>query len=143
TPFTDFYALDVEGQPYRLTDVVGLFPQAKAPILSTSVEYIAARPAHEEFLFRARLLDGEQTEYNELYLYSFTDHSIIPMPYFGKSPAWSPDGMDLVGSRMDKEAGLYMLWRVSLSDDQAQPIGPGCNPQWSPDGLWIAYDGHE
>lgn len=143
TPFTDFYTLDSTGQPDQLTDVVALFPQAKPPILSASVEYLSARPGHDAFLFRARLLDSDQTTHNGLFLYSFDDHTLAPMPYFGKSPAWSPDGMALVGGRFDEQAALYILWIAVLSDTEESRIGPGCNPRWSADGAWIAYDSHE
>jgi hypothetical protein len=145
-PFTNFYLLEA-GELVQLTNVVAFFPEATNPILSASVEYIAERPGDAPgFLFRARLRDSEGTDHNRLYLHDFTSGENIEMPYFGKDPVWSPDGLALAGSRLEADAQvppLYELWIAWLGSGKELRVGYACNPQWSSDGEWLAYDLHD
>lgn len=146
-PIVNLYAV-VEGELGQLTDVIQLFPEASPPVLSASVEFIAVRPNSEgAFLYRARLRDAAGIDHNALFVYDPASDTPIPMPFFGKTPVWSPDGNQLVGSRLDDHdsAGypLYSLWISDLVTGQEQQLSHGCNPQWSPDGEWIAYEGHD
>ena len=68
------------------------------------------------------------------------------MPFFGKDPVWSPDGVVLAGSRLAElgdGSSLYGVWIVSLETGDERMIAYGCNAQWSPDGIWLAYDLHD
>ena len=144
TPFVDFYAL-LNGELRQLTDVITLFWDFTPPILSASVEFIALRPGYAGFLYRARLRDSTGTDFNKLFFYDFAAQNSIEMPFFGTDPVWSPDGMQLAGSRLgENEVGLplYSLWVVDLRNGSELEIAPGCNPQWSPEGAWLAYDVH-
>ncbi|MBZ0304694.1 MAG: hypothetical protein K8I82_01380, partial [Anaerolineae bacterium] len=102
--------------------------------------FIAVRPSHMAFLYRARLRDATGQDFNTLYLYDFERHQ--EMPFFGKNPVWSPDGESLAGSRLS-ESLIYELWTVNLQTEETGFIANGCNPQYSPDGLWLAYDLHD
>jgi hypothetical protein len=140
----NIYAL-IDGTYQPLTNVLSLFPAATEPILSASAEFIAARPKHSGFLYRARLRDGTGVDHNGLYLYDLATQSNLAMPYFGKDPVWSPDGIWLAGSRLDEDSNppLYTVWIANILTGEERPLGHGCNPQWSPDGKWLAFDGHD
>lgn len=143
-PYTDLYAV-VAGEISQLTDVTALFPSAKAPYLSASVDFISVRPNTAAFLYRARLRDNTAQEFNSLFLYDVTTQTTVEMPYSGKNPVWSPDGMWLAGSRYQSSATeppLYHLWISHVESGEEREIAPGCNPHWSPDGAWLAYDRH-
>lgn len=144
----NIYALE-EDRLYPLTDVRSLFPEATAPILSASAEFISMRPCPPStgcgFLYRARLRDGTGADYNALYWYDFKTGQNHEMPYFGKDPSWSPDGTQLAGARLEEADGmpLYAIWIADLETGEERRIGYGCNPKWSPDGEWLAYDVHD
>jgi len=143
-PFVNFYTLNQNGTPQALSDVVALFPDHIPPILSASVEFIAWRPAHDGFLFRARLRDSSGQDHNALFWHDGQNSQA--MPYFGKNPVWSPNGLLLAGSRLETrprgQPPLYGLWVVDVESGAEQRLDAGCNPQWSPDGAWLAYEGH-
>jgi hypothetical protein len=141
-PIVNLYAL-VGDEARQLTDVAALFPDFSPPILSASAEFIVARPGHESFLYRARLRDGQGEDHNGVFLYDPATDDSLAMPFFGKAPVWSPDGMRLAGSRLDERDGLYHLWISDLETGHETPLATGCNPQWSPDGVWLAYEGHD
>ena len=143
--YTNLYAVQV-GSLIQLTDVIGLFPDAVPPYLAASVEFISVRPMQPGLLYRARLRDSTGNEFNALYLYDLATGVSIAIPYFGKKPVWSPDGIALAGSRLhqaEAEPLLYHLWISNLETGIEQEIAPACNPQWSPDGAWLAYDHHD
>ncbi len=138
-PYVNLYAV-MNGELHQLTDVVSLFPQAKPPILSASAEFLSVRSG--AFLYRARLRDAAGQDFNALYLYDFESHQ--KMPFFGKNPVWSPEGESLAGSRLsESQPPIYELWTVNIKTGEARFIANGCNPQYSPDGLWLAYDLHD
>lgn len=137
--YVNLYAV-MKGELHQLTDVISLFPQAKPPILSASAEFLSVRSG--TFLYRARLRDATGQDFNELYLYDFESHQ--KMPFFGKNPVWSPDGEALAGSRLsESQPPIYELWTVNVQTGEASFIANGCNPQYSPDGRWLAYDLHD
>jgi hypothetical protein len=140
----NIYAL-IDGTYCRLTDVLSLFPAAAQPILSASAELVAVRPQASAFLYRAHLRDGTGVDRNGLYLYDLESQTSHEMPYFGKDPVWSPDGMWLAGSRLDDTDSppLYTLWIANILTGEERSLTYGCNPQWSPDGEWLAFDGHD
>ena len=128
----------------QLTDARTIFPEAVAPLLSASVEFIAPRPKHPGFLFRTRIRDARGTDRNALFYHDMTRAQ--PMPFFGKDPVWSPDGLSLAGSRLrnlDDGTPRYRLWLVEVISGDETYLADGCNPQFSPDGAWLAYDLHE
>lgn len=126
----------------QLTDVKELFADATQPLISASANFIAWRPSHDAFLYRARAVDADGQAYNRLLLFDdFTAAQTNEMPFFGKDPVWSPDGVWLVGSRWDGQR-LYQLEMVEAGGGETRTIANGCNPQWSPDGRWIAFDAH-
>jgi hypothetical protein len=125
----------------QLTDARAIFPQAAEPLLSASVAFVAMRPGHDGFLYRARVRDGEGIDHNALFWHDLSDSH--PMPFFGKDPVWSPDGNSLAGSRFNDETTLYELWMIDVISGEARFIANACNPQFSPDGAWLAYDLHE
>jgi Tol biopolymer transport system component len=65
----------------------------------------------------------------------------------GSAPAWSPDGAKIVYVQEDAEGETTSLAVVPANGSQAPTTlnlnglsyGPQ-NPQWSPDGRWIAFD---
>lgn len=142
--FLNFYRVE-NGALIQLTNVITLFPNAVVPYLSASADFIAENPDQTGFLYRARLRDANGTDHNALYFYDFTRVNSQEMPFFGKDPIWSLDGKRLAGSRFEQlpdQAPLYMIWMVDLESGEEIQIAPGCNPQFSPDGVWLAYDGH-
>jgi hypothetical protein len=139
-PAVNLYLLR-DGDLMQLTDARTIFPEAAEPLLSASVEFIATRPQHEGFLYRARVRDGEGIDHNALFWHDLTDSH--PMPFFGKDPVWSPDGNSLAGSRFNDETALYELWIINVVSGEERFIANACNPQFSPDGAWLAYDLHE
>jgi len=142
--FLNFYRVE-GGILVQLTDVITLFPDVVTPYLSASVDFIAEKPDQTGFLYRARLRDAQGTDHNALYFYDFTQDKSQEMPFFGKDPIWSPDGKKLAGNRFEQapdQAPLYVIWIVDLESGEEIQIAPGCNPQFSPDGIWLAYDGH-
>jgi hypothetical protein len=138
----NLYLLDGTDSIEQLTVIETLVDR---PLLSASAEFIAWRPeSASEFLYRVRLLDFSGIESNTLYLHNIETGIDIEMPFFGKDPVWSTDGQQLVGARLnDDNPPLYELWQVDLTNGRELTIGPGCNPQFSPDGLFLAYDGHD
>ncbi|MBI5931854.1 MAG: hypothetical protein HY862_21270 [Chloroflexi bacterium] len=142
--YLNLYWLDSADTIHPLTTVQKT-GDASPQLLSASAEFLNWRPANFfQFLYRARQRDLQGQDHNELRLYSLSDFSDTPAPYFGKTPIWSPDGNWLAGERLnDSTPPLYILWRVELATEQAMEIGPGCNPLWSTSGDWLAYDGHD
>ena len=143
--FINFYRVG-DGKLIQLTDVIALFPEAQTPILSASVDFIAERPQLPGFLYRARVRDANGEDFNALYFYDLSAGESEPMPFFGKNPVWSPDGIKLAGSRLGRQENgqpIYHIWTVNLFTTKEVMIAPGCNPQWSPDGERLAYDQHE
>ena len=142
-PAVNLYALQ-NGDLMQLTDARMIFPEAVEPLLSASVEFIAPRPDHDGFLYRARVRDAEGTDHNALFYHDLTGS--VPTPFFGKDPVWSPDGLQLAGSRvrtLDDGSPRYGLWVVDVASGDVTFVADGCNPGWSPDGAWLAYDLHE
>jgi hypothetical protein len=135
-----------EGTLKQATEVWRLFPEAQMPILSASAQFLSWRPVYGGFLYRARLRDAAGFDHNALYLWDVTTETSDPAPYFGLTPVWSPDGEVLVGGRLEENpptAPLYRLWWSDLSTREEKPLAHGCHPQFSFDGAWLAYDGHE
>lgn len=144
-PYVNLYAV-IDGNLQQLTDVISLFPNSQAPFLSASAEFLSVRPDHPSFLFRARLRDAAGNDFNGLYLYDFQTGETHTMPFFGKNPVWSPDGVFLAGSRLtqrNSQPPIYELWVSHVETGAENFIANGCNPQYSPDGAWLAYDLHE
>lgn len=138
----NLYLLDEAGQIQQLTYSAQTMAE-NSPLLSTSVEFIAWRPLYPtQFLYRVRVRDMEGHDTNQLYLYDLAAQTNTPMPYFGKSPVWSPDGLRLVGARFNEETRLYELWQEDITTHETTQLANGCNPQFSPDGRWLAYDAH-
>jgi hypothetical protein len=89
--------------------------------------------------------DGAGQDHNALYFYALAAQQSLEMPFFGKNPVWSPEGTHLVGSRLkisERQPPQYELWMVTLASGEEVLIGMGCDPQWSADGRWLAYNGH-
>jgi len=144
-PSLELYILK-EGVLRQVTDVPRLFPEAQTPILSASAQFLSWRPVYGGFLYRARLRDAAGFDHNALYLWDAETETSSLAPYFGLTPAWSPDGEILVGGRLEENpptAPLYRLWWSNLSTNEEKPLAYGCNPFFSFDGAWLAYDGHE
>lgn len=140
--YLNLYLLDDTRSIRQLTDSIQILP-AETFILSSSVEFIAWRPAHpDQFLYRVRVRDAAGTDHNELYLYNLQTHQIIRMPYFGKDPVWSPDGMSIIGARFNAKIELYELYLANIETENSTYLDNGCNPRISADGLWLAYDEH-
>jgi hypothetical protein len=139
-PTVNLYGL-ADGGLVQLTDARTIFPEAAQPLLSASVDFIAARPDHEGFLFRARVRDATGSDHNALFWHDLTVSH--PMPFFGKDPVWSSDGDSLAGSTFDDDSSLYELWVFDLTSGAESFIANACNPQWSPDTAWLAYDLHQ
>lgn len=112
------------------------------------VEYtsLAIRPNTRDRLLRLRAitLDGAK---NALILIDQAG-KINSLPWMGVSPRFSPDGNFLAGTQLVNdhegvprfEIALYEIKTGklrSLTDDLKDSA---CDPQWSPDGKWIAYD---
>ncbi len=141
TPSVNLYVIQ-NREFIQITDVLTLFPEAQAPILSASSELIAFQ--NDTILYRARLRDATGTDFNGLYLYDLATETTLEMPFFGKNPVFSPDGALLAGSRLGETSPpLYELWVVDLATGEEQLIANACNPQFSPDGAWLAYDLHD
>ncbi len=142
--FLNLYWLDSVGAIHQLT-TVEIIGHPNQPLLSASAEFLNWRPSESpQFLYRARQRDLQGQDHNELRLYSLDDFSDTPAPFFGKTPAWSPDGHWLAGVRLnDTTPPLYILWRVEWASGAETEIGPGCNPAWSESGAWLAFDGHD
>ncbi len=138
----NIYLLDENEIIQQLTDSTRIVP-TDTLILSSSVDFIAWRPAHaQQFLYRIRVRDAEGNDTNELYLYDLKTSSSSSTPYFGKDPVWSPDGQSLIGARFNAETELYELYQENLLTETTTYLDNGCNPQVSADGLWLAYDEH-
>src|SRR5262245_10671057 len=91
---------------------------------------IAARPALAERQPVLKQIDEPHSYYyREMYLPQVTSGAA--------SPAWSPDGKELVYAMQGT------LWRQKLGSTEAVQLtdGPGYDsePDWSPDGRWILY----
>lgn len=139
--FLNLYLLDGTDTIQQLTVIESM---VDGPILSASAEFIAWRPeSASEFLYRVRVQSLAGDDLNHLYLHDLETSTDVEMPFFGKDPVWSPDGQQLIGGRLNEnEPRLYIMWRVDLISESEQIIGAGCNPQFSPDGRYLAYDGH-
>ena len=138
----NLYLLDKTGQIQQLTYSAQTMAE-NSSLLSASVEFIAWRPLHPtQFLYRMRVHDIEGNGTNQLYLYDLAAQTTTAIPYFGKSPVWSPDGLSLVGARFNEETRLYELWQEDITTHEATYLDNGCNPQFSLDGVWLAYDAH-
>ncbi len=140
--YLNLYLLDDTSTITQLTTVESV---ADEPIFSASAEFIAWRPVSDsEFLYRVRVRTLDDNDINRLYLHDIQTRTDVEMPFFGKNPVWYPDGQQLVGGRLnDDEPPLYELWRIDITTETEKLIGPGCNPQLSPDGRYLAYDGHD
>lgn len=140
--YLNLHLLTEDKEIQQLTQLESLLGE-DAILLSTSVEFIAWRPQHpNQFLYRVRLQDIEGAEFNQLNLYDLVSNTSSLMPYFGKSPVWSPDGQILVGARFNSDTQLYELISKNLVTGETTYVDNGCNPQFSLDGLWLAYDTH-
>lgn len=144
-PFSDFFLLYEDGTLRQLTRVSSLL-NTDQPLLSASVSFISWRPRYGgQFLYRVRLRDQAGNAVNQLWIYDLDTGTEMRAPYFGQDPVWSPDGESLAGVRLNSETTpepLYEIWVTSLLAGDEQKLGFGCAPQWSPDGRWIAYRGH-
>jgi hypothetical protein len=110
---------------------------------------LAMRPNTRDRLVRLRAitLDGAK---NALVLIR-ENGNVIELAWMGVTPRFSPDGSYLAGTRLiedgqDKQRAprfeitvieIDTLKQRSLTDDLRDSA---CDPQWSPDGRWIAYD---
>jgi hypothetical protein len=140
--YLNLYLLDDANTIKQLTFVERV---TDGPIFSASAEFIGWRPVSDsEFLYRVRVQSLAGDDINRLYLHDIETNTDVEMPFFGKNPVWTPDGQQLIGGRLDDdEPPLYELWRVDITTEIETLIGPGCNPQFSPDKRFLAYDGHD
>jgi TolB protein len=82
---------------------------------------------------------GYQTGDSEIYLVNPDGTGLVRItdtPALDASPAWSPDGRQLLFVR----DGGFMVMNADGSDVRSLGVG-GRNPTWSPDGNRIAFDG--
>jgi hypothetical protein len=142
--FVNLYLLDTDREIHQLTQSEGLL-EDEFP-LSISTQLLNWRPGDyhgQQFVYRTRLRLPNGSEDNQLWLYDLTNFSAIPLPFFEKQPAWSPDGQQLAGVRLDEDnPPLFHIWIEDLAQDSEIDIGPGCNPHWTSDGQWLVYNGH-
>ena len=100
-------------------------------------------PDGASIAFRSERDDGG------IFLMGATGESIRRLSDFGYSPAWSPDGKEIVvateGAPLYRGArgGASELWVVDVITGQERLLSEGdaAMPSWSPTGEWIAVQG--
>lgn len=83
-----------------------------------------------------------------IFVMGSTGESVHRLTDFGYNPTWSPDGKKvlLATESILNPYGRYsvsQLWTVNVSSGETQKIynGDAVQPEWSPNGKWIAYWG--
>jgi hypothetical protein len=140
--YVNLYLLDEDGAIQQLTQTEALW---EGTVLSVSTSFIAWRPHYEgQFLYRTRVLDVTGKDHNHLWVYDLNRSTAFPAPYFGDQVVWSLDGNQLAGIRLDTSITppLYQIWIEDLTSGKARLLDYGCMPKWSPNGEWLAYQGH-
>jgi len=66
----------------------------------------------------------------------------LPQPQsdYNQNPAWSPDGRSIVFESPDAKSHKNRIWITTTVGNHLRALGLGDDPQFSPDGGWIAFD---
>lgn len=132
--------------------VTPIFTSTPVPPTSTiptdlAITPLGLRPKHNQFLASVQIVMPDSAT-NSLILFDRVTRTLTLLPWLGKSPDWSPDGRYLAGTQLTTtKAGDPRFDVVVYDVDLAQTavitetqMGSSCNPQWSEEGNWIAYD---
>jgi TolB protein len=149
------YTMDRDGRGARSVLPCGFDGDAFFPGNCVGVSHPAWSPDGSKLAFQYNLVDTRYVKSLKVQVglwISNADGSNarqmtqrVPGHAWDAGPQWSPDGTRLAFFRVDHQTEREAIFTVGLDGSQERRVTPlsfdAANPNWSPDGRWILFNG--